>query len=228
MNSALHVPLNLSAEQLSRLRALQEMFAQACNTLAVTVQQTRTWNRVALHHLAYKQIRERFPALGSQMACNAIYSVSRAARQVYQSPASPFRLQKLGDRPLPRLQFTARAPVFFDRHTLSLRGGVLSMFTLDGRMKFSLGLAPRDEQRFREEKLREIVLSREGERFVLIFAFGAEGEPPPDRRTAPQSEAEWPEYVLVQEVAAASRPPNALPAGSPAPALSQPLTPLPR
>jgi len=110
------------------------------------------------------------------MVCNALYSVSRAARWVYQHPSSPFNLQQLAGRPLPRLHFLPRSPVYFDRHTLSLRDGVASMYTLDGRMRFNLPLAPADEQRFRTARLREIVLQRREDKFQLSFTFGEAGD----------------------------------------------------
>ena len=59
MNTVLCVPLTPSVEQYARLVALQSAFAQACNALAPVVRETRVWNRVALHHLAYKPMRER-------------------------------------------------------------------------------------------------------------------------------------------------------------------------
>jgi hypothetical protein len=136
MSSLLRIPLNTTPEQARRLMALQAGFAQVCNALAPIVQQTRVWSRVALHHLAYRQLRERFPGMGSQMVCNAIYSVSRTCRLVYQHPNSPFSLARLGEKPLPLLRFADNCPVYFDRHTLSVKGGQLSMFTLDGRMRF--------------------------------------------------------------------------------------------
>ena len=77
MHSLIRVPLQAAPDQLLRLQALQLGFAQLCNALAPLVQTTRVWNRVALHHLAYRQLREQFPNMGSQMVCNAIYSVSR-------------------------------------------------------------------------------------------------------------------------------------------------------
>lgn len=64
MNSVLRIALNASPEQGARLQALQSGFAQVCNALAPVVQQTRVWNRVALHHLAYRQLREQFPEMG--------------------------------------------------------------------------------------------------------------------------------------------------------------------
>ncbi len=172
MNSRVVIPLNVTPDQQHRLLALQAAFAEVCNALAPLVQSTRTWNRVALHHMAYKSLRERFPAVGSQMVCNAIYSVSRHSRALFQGEGSPFHLGKLGDRPLPLLRFTDCCPVFFDRHTLSIKDGQLSMFTLDGRLRFQLDLRPEDEYSFHHRKLRELVLSRtQGNGFVLSFTF---------------------------------------------------------
>ncbi len=203
MNSVLRIPLNTSSEQRSRLLALQAAFAQVCNALAPTVRETRCWNRVALHHMTYKALREQFPAMGSQMVCNAIYSVSRASRLVYQHPDSPFSLARLGDKRLPLLSFADSCPVYFDRHTLSLKGGQLSMYTLDGRMRFQLALGQQDEAAFHEKKLREIVLSRRPDgNFELAFwladpvgtsAAGAEAA------AEPAQSSEIPEYLMVEE-----------------------------
>ena len=160
MKSVIRVPLNTTPEQHARLQALQTAFAQVCNALAPEVQRTRIWNRVALHHLHYRTLREKFPALGSQMVCNAIYAVSRTSRLIFQTPASPFSLAKLGDKPLPLMQFADSCPVYFDRHTLSIKGNKLSLFTLDGRMHFELTLPEEQLLLFKVAKLREIVLTR--------------------------------------------------------------------
>lgn len=206
MNSVVRLFLNTTPQHAQRLVELQRAFAAVCNALAPLVQQTRCWNRVALHHMAYKQLRQQFPSLGSQMVCNAIYSVSRTSRIVYQHPQSPFNVARLGDRPLPRLQFLPQSPVYFDRHTLSIKDGQASMYTLDGRMRFQLNLTASDEQRFRTEKLREIVLSAQGSGFQLSFFFaqpdtpGAEDAEAADALEFPEhrrDSAELPEYVLV-------------------------------
>ena len=202
MNSTLRIPLNASPEQVQRLQALQQGFAQVCNALAPLVQQTRIWNRVALHHLAYRQLREQFPEMGSQMVCNAIYSVSRTCRLVFQHPASPFHLTRLGDKPLPRLRFAPSCPVYFDRHTLSLKGGQLSVFTLDGRMRFQLALRPEDAAAFHASKLREIVLAcRPDGVYVLSFFLADPDEPAAASNPALPASGEIPEYVMVEEVA---------------------------
>ena len=177
MNSVVRIPLNPTPEQKARLLALQQSFAQVCNALAPMVQQTRVWNRVALHHMAYKGLRERFPTMGSQMVCNAIYSVSRAARVVFQAPGSPFHLSRFAGKPLPLLRFSDNCPVYFDRHTLSLKGTQASMYTLDGRMRFELALSPEALQAFHARRLLEIVLQRQGQGFSLTFTFEASAVP---------------------------------------------------
>lgn len=207
MESILRIPLQLTTEQVRRLQSLQHGFAQLCNALAPTVQSTRVWNRVALHHLSYRQLREQFPAMGSQMVCNAIYSVSRTCRALFQHPASPFHLDKLGDKPLPLLRFTDTCPVYFDRHTLSLKAGKLSMFTLDGRMRFSMSLDSADEQRFHELKMREIVLEGSAMNGYTLSFVLADSDEAKDARSSnslslegddPQA-GEVPEYILVEE-----------------------------
>ena len=204
MNSVLRIPLNASAEQQARLLALQAAFAQVCNALAPVVRESRCWNRVALHHMTYKSLREQFPALGSQMVCNAIYSVCRASRLVYQHAASPFNLARLGGKPLPLLRFADNCPVYFDRHTLSIKGGQLSMYTLDGRMRFQLALSQLDESAFHERKLREIVLSRRSDgSFELAFLLAYPAATPAQDGVDAAEEAqpsEIPEYLIVEQV----------------------------
>lgn len=202
MNSILRVPLRLPPDQTARLLDLQTAFALACNALAPVVQQTRVWNRVALHHLAYRMLRTRFPEMGSQMICNVIYSVSRTSRTVFQHPASPFNLARLGNKPLPLLRFTENSPVYFDRHTLSLKDGFLSIFTLEGRMRFKLRLKPVEEHRFHSQKLSEIVLTRRKDAtFELVFQFSASQgitAPVPDFKPA-ASVKSLPAYVKIEE-----------------------------
>jgi hypothetical protein len=193
LNIALH------PGQTDRLILLQQMFAQACNHLAPIVQQTRCWNRVALHHMAYRGLREQFPALGSQMACNAIYSVSRTCRALFQNPSSPYSLAKLGNAPLPRVLFLPQSPVYFDRHTLSLKNGRASMYTLDGRIKFNLDLDDAQEARFRNSRLREIVMSSQPAGLALTFTFDDPQSTPAGEADDDQPSADMPEYVLVTD-----------------------------
>lgn len=221
MNFRLSVPLTTTEPQRQRLVELQQVFAQACNALSPIVVQHACWNRVALHHLAYRELRQRFPGLGSQMVCNAIYSVSRACRVVYQHPDSPFHHQRLAGKPLPRVLFLPQSPVYFDRHTLSLRNGEASMFTLDGRMRFQIALSEADEERFRTQKLREIVLAQSHGAFALTFHLVDEAAASTPRAADPtldpQPDASLPEipahvHVVDDDPAAAGARPVPLPA----------------
>ena len=200
MKSQVRIRLNTTPEQSARLIALQTAFAEVCNALVPLVRESRVWNRVALHHMAYRGLRERFPALGSQMVCNAIYSVSRSCRLVFQTPGSPFHLSKIGDRPLPLMRFLETSPVYFDRHTLSLKAGQVSMYTLDGRMRFELALQAADAEAFHHRKLYEIILQREPVGHFLSFRFG-EAAGAENLVVAENNPDSLPEYVLIEEAA---------------------------
>jgi len=204
------IPLQAGPEQVARLAALQALFVQACNSLTPLVRETHCWNRIGLHHMTYRQLRERFPQLGSQMACNAIYSVSRACRMVYQSPSSPWLVTRQPDKPLPLVAFDKGSPVFFDRHTLSLRDDAISMFTLDGRIRFEINLSAEQRAHFLNDRLREVVLQQSAGAFHLAFVFTpADAEELPDTQSA-----NLPEYLVVQQPDADSREPAVTPAGA--------------
>ena len=199
--STLSIPLSTTSEQMVKLVALQNAFALVCNALAPVVRDTRCWSRVALHHMMYRSLREQFPQIGSQMVCNAIYSVSRTSRLIFQAEHSPFNIQRYVDKTLPLLQFLPNAPVYFDRHTLSIKPGSLSMYTLDGRMRFEVNLSLEDLARFKTLKLSEVVLNLTNEVFTLNFSFA-------DSLTEADESAELlkgedraflPEYVVVEQ-----------------------------
>jgi IS605 OrfB family transposase len=115
-------------EQSASLADLAATFAQACAAIVPLVQEHRCWNRVALHHLAYYPVREQFPALGSQMVCQAVHRVADA----YKTLKANKGIHK--DRPIPGLTF-GPASVNFDKRTYSIRASTLSLFTLSGRIK---------------------------------------------------------------------------------------------
>ena len=199
--STLSIPLTTAPEQVGKLIALQNAFALVCNALAPVVRDTRCWSRVALHHMMYRSLREQFPQIGSQMVCNAIYSVSRTSRLIFQAEQSPFNIERYSDKTLPLLQFLPTAPVYFDRHTLSLKPGSLSMYTLDGRMRFEVNLSAEDLARFKTLKLSEVVLNLTDEVFTLNFSF-ADDLAQLEEETQGQDEGAascLPEYVLVEE-----------------------------
>ena len=78
---------------------------------------------------------------------------------------------------------------------------MLSLFTLDGRMRFQLTLQPEAETAFQTRKLREIVLSRRASgEFELSFWLEPAGQQ--GDAAAPVPDGELPEYLIVEEQAA--------------------------
>ncbi|GAB1392025.1 hypothetical protein MASR1M60_01880 [Rhodocyclaceae bacterium] len=193
MHPAISLQLNTQPAQFDRLCRLQAEFSAACNLVAPIARDNRCWNRVALHHLTYRLVRNQFPQLGSQMACNAIYSVARTYRAVLQHKQSPWNIEQRPQAPLPQVRFTETAPVYFDRHTLSLRNGLLSMFTLDGRLHFELNLTGADAASLLDQKIREIVLLRKQETFMLQIWLDEKSSLLDDDANA----SEFPQYLLI-------------------------------
>ena len=196
MNSVILITLDVNAEVSERLDRLRIEFANACNWVAPIAQKNHCWNRVALHHLSYHQLRKAFPELGSQMACNAIYSVCRSYRLLLDHPQSPFYGKKITEGQLPHIQFLERSPVFFDRHTLSLQKNVLSLFTLEGRLRFGIGLSEADEHTFRTQKLREIQLTRINTQYLMTMMFSDEQM----AGGSVEGSEPWPNYFVIQDL----------------------------
>jgi hypothetical protein len=73
------------------------------------------------------------------------------------------------------------------------------LYTLDGRIRFELALAPEVEEGFRTKKLREIVLARRVDGvFELAFSFSDAGDTQLELADAAAT-GEIPEYVMVEE-----------------------------
>ncbi len=172
MNKFLQLKLAVNAEQSLRLLDLQKTFALACDETAKFVIQSRSWHRVTLHHLAYKSIREQFPSLGSQMVCNAIHTVSRACKEIFQDPQSRWADYAKTGKQFPQLKFSESLPVFFDKHTLAFKKNALSIYTLDGRMHIQINLSEEIEKKIRNEKIKELSMVRLNGTFFLRFVFG--------------------------------------------------------
>src|SRR5919201_638409 len=106
------IRLNLTCAQAAALHALRTTYADACNRLVPVVREHRCWNRVALHHRTYSRLRTE-TSLGSQMACNAIYTVCKA----YKAQKT---LGRIGKDAVPVIRFE-RASVHYDKRTYTLK-----------------------------------------------------------------------------------------------------------
>jgi IS605 OrfB family transposase len=105
---------------------LQELFTAACNQVAAAALLEKERNRIRLHHLCYRSLRESLPQLGAQMCCTAIAKTSNALK-AQKHP-------KL-------LLFKNGCSIHFDKRTYSLKNGILSLFTLRGRIRIPLEIS---------------------------------------------------------------------------------------
>lgn len=171
MKKFFQVSLDVDPLFQEKLRSLQNLFIQACIEVSSAATKSQTWNRVALHHLTYKILREKFPLLGAQMACNAILTVSKISREACDCKNSKLTDTTSEKSRFQKVIFNEKMPVIFDKRTLSLKGSVLSLFTLEGRAKVKIDVNPELEEYLREKKLLELMLKIDINKFTLLFIF---------------------------------------------------------
>jgi hypothetical protein len=150
------IRLDVTAEQSARLAALRAAYADACNRLVPIVRKHRLWNRVALHQRAYTMLRQTTP-LGSQMCCNAIFSVCKA----YKAQKA---LGRIKPDHVPAIRFD-HASVHVDARTYSVRGETVSLNTLDGRIAVAMRLGEHQRRILQSGRPKEAELVlRDGRR----------------------------------------------------------------
>jgi IS605 OrfB family transposase len=163
------IPLNVTPEQVEQLSALRTAYVDACNRLVPLVQKERCWNRVGLHQLGYRRLRQE-TALGAQLACNAIFSVCKA----YRSQRALGRIA--ADRAVPSLCFN-HASVHFDHRTYTLKGEAVSLNTLQGRMLVSMILGDHQRQILQSGRPKEAELVfRRSRWFFNLVVESCDGE----------------------------------------------------
>lgn len=139
MQRTISISLDTIQEQEKDLSDLQWAFAEACNLLVPEIIEHRCWNRVALHNLTYSKIREVSP-LGSQMVCNAIFSVCKAYKN----------RNILKNDEMPTIRFHKNRSVHFDKRTYSIQGNILSLYTLNGRIRVPMRMGAFQKHYFSE------------------------------------------------------------------------------
>ena len=169
MAEAVKIWLRVDDDQYEALGTTHAAFIRACNYVMGLVHETGCQNRVAIHHLAYRSLREKFPNLGAQLSCNAVYAVSR----IVGRRSIGFAKESIK---APSENFTANDPVIFDRHTLSLKNGCLSIFTLEGRMKLMVNPRSQVWSIFPRSQLKEVQMFKRNRKFFLIFLFQSNDE----------------------------------------------------
>lgn len=114
-------------EEVGEFFSLQDAYFDACNAIVPAVVEHRCWNRVALHKLTYYKVRASSP-LGSQMVCNAIFSVCKAYKN---------RLIEKSEE-VPVIRFHKNRSIHFDKRTYTIKGDILSLKTLKGRIEVKM------------------------------------------------------------------------------------------
>jgi IS605 OrfB family transposase len=126
MKRTISIKLKVSSKQNQMLLQLQDTFSKACNFVAEASIEHKEHNRIKLHHVCYHKIRDFFPKLGSQMACNAIAKVAQGMKALKGKQ---------------KMHFKKMASVHFDKRTYSLKNNVLSLFTMQGRIQLCLEIS---------------------------------------------------------------------------------------
>jgi IS605 OrfB family transposase len=164
------IRLDPTPEQAAALDALRRAYVDACNLLVPVVREHRLWNRVALHRRAYAWLRKSSP-LGSQMCCNAIFSVCKA----YKAQKSLGRIRK--DAPVPEIRFN-RGSVHFDKRTYGLKGEAISLNTLSGRIAIPMRLGDHQRRTLESGTTKEAELVfRKGRWYFNLVVESSEVDP---------------------------------------------------
>lgn len=156
MKLTISIKLKTGIDDRRKLFNLREVFCSTCNTLVPYVREARCWNRVALHNLAYSKIRatpSEEARLGSQMVCNAIFTVCKAYKNK--------NIQK--GQEVPEIKFHKNRSIHFDKRTYSLKGESVSLYTLEGRITLPMLLGDFQRQYFARgvPKEAELVFRKE-------------------------------------------------------------------
>ena len=131
MKRTISIRLDTSSDESTKLLQLKEAYWSACNQIASDARENRCWNRFALHKLVYSKVRKTSP-LGSQMVCNAIFSVCKA----YQAKGI------LPREEVPLIHFRKGKSIHFDKRTYKIKGEVISLYTLGKRIQVKMRLGP--------------------------------------------------------------------------------------
>ena len=135
------IVLEMDEAASARLKETQRLYGEACNLIVPSIvadkdRSKRLWQRYNLHHEVYHSTRAAIPALGSQLTCNVIRSVS-SAYKTWISNHSKFDADKSVELPVfkfsnPVIHLDKNTIAFFNRMTSA------SIYTCEGRVTAKL------------------------------------------------------------------------------------------
>lgn len=147
MQRTIALKIKASTFAKAALEKLTEAYAKACNEISLSAYEHLCWNRVALHNKVYSRTRAN-SSLGSQMVCNAIFSVCKA-----------YKAKKATKKPLEKpLQFRKNGSVHFDKRTYTMKENILSLYTLEGRIKVEMQIGEFQKGYLKQGILKEAEL----------------------------------------------------------------------
>lgn len=152
MKRTIAIKLSVSVSQNEAFCELQEMFTKGCNEVVSVANAEKERNRIRLHHLCYHALRKSLPQLGSQMTCNVIAKTAACLKAL--------------KRPK-QVLFKNGCSVHFDKRTYSLKNGVLSLFSLRGRVRIPLEVSAYHKGFFDLGNPKEAELVRKGNRWFF-------------------------------------------------------------
>ena len=162
MKRTISIRLETCSLQDRKFYDLQDAYCKACNLIVPAVIENRCWNRFSLHHLVYSHVRQNSP-LGSQMVCNAIFSVCKAYRVKAILP----------NEEVPLIEFRQNRSIHFDKRTYKIKGEILSLYTLEKRIQVKMRFGPFQKQYFSRgiPKEGELICKKGRWYFNLVLDF---------------------------------------------------------
>ncbi|CDM65676.1 RNA-guided endonuclease InsQ/TnpB family protein [Pyrinomonas methylaliphatogenes] len=135
MQRTIRVGLKPTPEQADALRETLRQHTECFNAVCAYGWQHQERNGVRLHHATYRALRERFPALPSQL----VVAARERAREALRSAFGRARRGKKASQPRSRL-----CPIRYDARTYALRAakGYVSLASVAGRLKVPFALDP--------------------------------------------------------------------------------------
>lgn len=157
MKRTISLKLILPKEDAEALLQTQDCFAQGCNAIALYAQENRCWNHVALHNLCYSKVRGKIPELGSQMVCNALRKVCGSYKVL--------KIRKTEE--VPKITFKETSSIHYCARTFTLKKEVLSLYTVNKRIKYSFTIGSHQQKYLDQGKVKEGELVRKGKRWFF-------------------------------------------------------------
>lgn len=161
MKQTLLIKLAPTEMQLQLLKETMEAFNEACNSIAETAFQTKTFNNWQLHHLVYHQVRERFK-LSAQMTVRAISKVA----DVYKTDRTN------------KAMFNLHGAMVYDQRILSWKGlEAVSILTVEGRQRIPMQIGEYQQARIDKIRGQADLILRDGQFYLAATIEVPETEP---------------------------------------------------